>query len=101
MITLHKTKEFDIWLHSLKNKVAKTRILARLKNASMGNFGYTKSIGSGVFEMKIDVGSGYRVYYAKQDTVVYLLISGGDKSTQENDIKYAKKVWSEIKNTFN
>ncbi|MCQ9329045.1 hypothetical protein [Pelistega suis] len=42
MITLHKTKEFDIWLHSLKNKVAKTRILARLKNASMGNFGYTK-----------------------------------------------------------
>ncbi|MDY3331248.1 MAG: hypothetical protein SOX43_04740 [Pelistega sp.] len=57
MITLNKTKEFESWLHSVKDKIAKTRILSRLRNASLGNFGHTKSVGGGIFEMKIDVGA--------------------------------------------
>lgn len=97
MIVLNKTLEFNDWLYALKDKQAKMRILARLRNASYGNFGLTKSVGGGVFEMKIDVGAGYRVYYARQGEVVYLLLSGGNKSTQDKDIKQAKATWKKLK----
>ena len=60
----------------------------------LGNFGDSKSIGDGVAELRIHFGSGYRVYYAKEGTSIYLLLCGGDKSSQSRDIKQAKALWA-------
>ena len=69
------------------------RIFARLDAAKNGNFGDWRSVGEGVFEMRVDVGAGYRIYYAREDIFVYLLLAGGGKRTQDADIKAAQKMW--------
>ncbi len=97
MNTLLKTAEFDAWLSGLKDMMAKVRIVARIRNAEAGNFGDSKSVGDGVSEMRIDVGAGYRVYFTRRGEVVYLLLLGGDKSTQDADIKKAKKMAQGLK----
>ena len=71
-------------------------ILARLEHVENGNFGTCEPVGEGVSELKIDRGPGYRVYFGQHDDIVVLLC-GGDKSTQDNDIKKAKKLWREYK----
>lgn len=68
---------------------SKARILARLESAALGNFGDCEPVGEGVSEMRIHSGPGYRVYYARRDLVVYVLLVGGDKSTQKRDIRRA------------
>lgn len=98
MNTIHKTNHFDKWLHKLKDNIAKARILHRIKSAELGNFGDVNFIDSQIFEMRIHVGPGYRIYCARQGEQVYLLIIGGDKSTQSKDIEKAKKIWNEIRN---
>ena len=92
MYTLLTTPEFDNWLDGLKDKIAKARITARMVMAETGSFGDYKLLGGGVFEMRIDVGPGYRVYYTQRGKVVYLLLCGGDKSTQDRDIRKAAKL---------
>lgn len=67
----------------------KARIIARLDSAAMGNFGDCEPVGEGVSEMRIHTGSGYRVYFTRRGRVVYVLLLGGDKSTQKRDIKRA------------
>ena len=94
MNTILVTKEFDGWLSKLKDFRAKARIIARIQGARLGNFGSYRVLGNGVMEMKIDVGPGYRVYYAQEDSVIYLLLCAGDKTTQARDIKIAKKLWA-------
>ncbi|MCO7635608.1 type II toxin-antitoxin system RelE/ParE family toxin [Pseudomonas sp. S 311-6] len=96
MNTINLTEEFGRWLSSLKDVMGKAKILARLRNASLGNFGDIKPIGDGVSEMRIDFGPGYRVYYAREGRVVYLLLHGGDKSTQQKDIATAIRMWKKI-----
>ena len=86
------TEEFDDWLGGLKDRMAKARILYRIDAATLGNFGECEPVGEGVSEMKINVGPGYRVYYARVGAVVYLLLAGGDKSSQKRDIKLAIKL---------
>jgi len=93
---LDRTDVFAAWLRGLRDMKAKVRILARLDAAKKGNLGDWRSVGEGVFEMRIDVGAGYRIYYAREDIFVYLLLAGGDKRTQDADIKSAKKMWLEI-----
>lgn len=66
------------------------------KQASLGNFGDVKPISDGVYEMRIHFGPGYRLYYAREGRVVYLLLSGGDKSSQKQDIKTAIAMWKQI-----
>ncbi len=61
-----------------------------------GNFGDSKSVGSGVFELRVDVGKGYRVYFTNKNNRVVILLVDGDKSTQEEDIKTAKKMAEEV-----
>ena len=75
----------------------KAAIVTRINRAINGNFGDHKSVGDGVFEMRITKGPGYRVYYARYGEVTYFLISGGDKSTQQADIAKAKALWEGIK----
>lgn len=90
------TDAFDNWLASLTDKVGKARILQRLDSAMLGNFGDCEPVGEGVSEMRIHYGPGYRVYFTRQGTVVYLLLLGGDKSSQKRDIKLAKKLLAEL-----
>jgi len=81
---------------SLRDLKARTRIAARIKNAEIGNFGDYKPVGEGVYEIRIDVGAGYRVYFYQQADVIYLLLLGGDKKTQKRDIVEAKKMKKQL-----
>ena len=92
MNTFLRTGEFDTWLTGLKDKIGKARILQRLDAAQNGNFGDCASVGEGVSELRIHVGPGYRVYFTRRGEMVYLLLLGGDKSTQARDIKRAKAL---------
>ena len=84
--------EFDKWLYKLRDTKARARISIKIRDAGLGNFGHSKSVGGGIFEMKIDTGPGYRIYYARKENTVYWLLNGGDKSTQQNDIKKAHVI---------
>lgn len=97
VLIINQTDVFKTWLSSLSDPRAKAKIITRIKRATSGNFGDYKSLGDGINEMRIDTGKGYRVYFAQQDKIVYLLLSGGDKSTQSRDIRAAKKMWEVIK----
>lgn len=92
MIHFKKSKEFQEWLDSLRSESARARVLAGLKNAKSGNFGDCETVGNGVSEMRIHYGPGYRVYFTRREEVVYLLLIGGDKSTQKRDIQRAKQI---------
>lgn len=94
---IEETDQFIEWLSALRNPIAKAAVAARIKRAEKGNFGDHKSVGDGVFEMRIATGAGYRVYYAQSGDIIYLLLHGGDKSTQPTDIEKAKTLWAEIK----
>lgn len=97
MTEILKTAEFDTWLRSLKNREARSRILARIDRLAMGNAGDVKPVGSGVSEMRIDCGTGYRVYFAQRGSMCILLLCGGDKSSQKRDIEKAICFASEWK----
>lgn len=96
MNTFQKTEIFDAWLSRLKDKRGKAKILARISSAQAGNFGDCEPVGEGVSEMRIHYGPGYRVYFTRVGSVVYLLLSAGDKSSQDRDIKKAIKMKREI-----
>ena len=96
MNTFLRTEEFDDWLENLKDQIGKARILARIRSAEAGNFGDCEPVGDGVSEMRIHIGPGYRVYYCRSAKVVYLLLCGGDKSSQKKDIREAKRILREI-----
>lgn len=87
-----RSDEFDAWLTRLKDKVARARIALRIRSAEHGNFGDCEPVGEGVSEMRIHVGPGYRVYFKRHAEVVYLLLIGGDKSSQKRDIKRALEM---------
>jgi len=83
---------FDRWLGALRDRKAQARILARIASARHGNFGDCKSVGGGVSEMRVDGGPGYRVYFTRRGETVYLLLIGGDKSTQTMDVRRAQRM---------
>ncbi len=97
MNTLLRSSEFDAWLSHLADQKAKARILARLTSAAFGNFGDCDAVGEGVSEMRIHVGAGYRVYYSRTGSTLYVLLAGGVKATQKQDIAKAKKMARELK----
>ena len=70
-------------------------ISARLARVRGGNFGDCKSVGNGVYELRINYGPGYRIYYGKTGKKIVILLCGGDKSTQKKDIKRAKVFWED------
>jgi putative addiction module killer protein len=86
-------KPFAEWLDGLKDLKTQVKIVNRIKRIELGNFGDRKPIGNGVFELRFHFSPGYRVYYAKVDNTVVLLLSGGKKSDQTKDIQKAKKYW--------
>ena len=92
MNLIERTPEFDDWLLQLKDLKGRARIAARINSAALDNFGDCKPVGDGIPEMRIDFGPGYRVYYTRRRQVVYLLLIGGDKGTQRQDIAKAKAL---------
>ncbi len=97
MNKLLRTVEFNTWLTKLKDKIGKARIIQRLDAVTEGHFGDYVAVGNGVFEMRVHVGPGYRVYYMRSGKKVYLLLIGGDKSSQPRDIKQAIKMAKTLK----
>lgn len=93
---LEETPVFAKWLGSVRDRKAKTKIADRLKRASNGNFGDHRSVRGGVFEMRIDYGPGYRVYFFQRGKELVILLCGGDKRTQVADIAHAKRLKAEI-----
>lgn len=89
MIEVKRLPEFDQWFENLKDKRTQSRLVARLKKASLGNLGDIKPVGDGVWEMREFFGSGWRMYYIQHGNVVIVMLGGGDKSTQQQDIQKA------------
>ena len=83
---------FKRWLQRLRDRRAVARINARLRNVTMGHFGDVKSIGAGIFEMRIHHGPGYRLYYVRDGDKVVVLLCGGHKGTQTRDIDRARQL---------
>ena len=95
-ITTNGKDVFDEWLEGLTDLRAHAAIMARLDRLESGAFGDVKSIESGVRELRIDVGAGYRVYFTQRGKTIFLLLCGGDKSSQSRDIKLALKYLKEF-----
>ena len=96
MIQIVQSAIFESWFSDLKDDQARARILARIRRLSIGNPGDVKPVGAGVWEMRIDYGPGYRVYFLQRGKVVAVLLCGGDKRTQQKDIRQAldiAKTW--------
>lgn len=93
---VRQTVIFSKWLSKIRDAVAKASIARRVARLENGNFGDSKSVGGGVYELRIDVGKGYRVYFTNKDNKMVVLLVGGDKSTQDEDIKTAKKMAKEV-----
>ena len=96
MLTILQTDEFDQWLRSLRDPIAKARVVARIRSAEKGNFGDWKSVGNGINEMRVNVRPGYRLYYCRRGDIIYVLLCGGDKSTQSKDIAKANRILFEL-----
>ena len=97
MIEIIKSDSFDRWLRKLRDPQARARVEMRIRRLSLGNAGDVEPIGEGLSEMRIDYGPGYRVYYMQQGSLLVLLLCGGDKRTQQNDIAKARRIAAEWK----
>ena len=89
MFEIRKTDKFEKWFNQLRDRTVRLRVQARIDRLATGNPGQHRVLTGGVSEMKIDVGPGYRTYYVQRGAVLIVLLTGGDKSTQEKDIQLA------------
>jgi putative addiction module killer protein len=98
-IAIYETEDgklpFKQWLYSFRDKTTIARINARLGRIEFGNFGDARPVGNGVMELRLVFGSGYRIYYGLDGDKLVVLLTGGDKSTQDKDIKTAQGHWSD------
>ena len=86
---------FRKWLRSLQDKQARAKIRVRLNRIRLGNFGDAKAVGNGVNEIRIHHGPGYRIYFGRVSNTIVLLLCGGDKKTQHQDIQKAQAFWKD------
>ncbi len=91
-----QTETYRKWFKKLRDNIAKQNITFRIDRMRDGNFGDSKAVGDGVFELRINIGKGYRVYFTNNGKEIVILLVGGDKSTQDSDIKAAKKMAKEF-----
>jgi len=97
MKTIYTTEVFDVWFESLKDRQTARRIQARIDRAEEGNFGDYKAVGEGVSEMRINHGPGFRVYFTQRGMEIVILLAGGDKSSQTQDIATAHELARQLK----
>jgi putative addiction module killer protein len=96
MFDVKRTDAFDVWLKELRDSKGRTKIQARIDRLANGNPGDVGPVGEGLSEMRIDFGAGYRVYYARAGKTLYLLLCGGNKGSQDVDIKNSHAIWKEL-----
>lgn len=96
MNTINQTDEFRTWLAGIKDPVLKAAVLGRIARAALGTFGDSHDVGDGMWEMRIHLGAGARLYYVRDGATVYLLLNGGTKKGQRADIAAAKALWKKI-----
>jgi putative addiction module killer protein len=92
LIEVRQTEAYAKWVEALRDRNAKARIDIRIRRVSLGNFGDVKAVGEGVRELRVDYGPGYRVYFVQRGDALVILLCGGDKRTQDRDIKAAKAL---------
>jgi len=97
MIQIQQTEAYAKWFSKLRDRVARARIDVRIRRLSLGNAGDVKSVGDGVSELRVDYGPGYRIYFIQRGDVVIVLLAGGDKSSQDKDIRNAKALAIDLK----
>ncbi|MBH05051.1 MAG: hypothetical protein CMJ20_01885 [Phycisphaeraceae bacterium] len=95
--TIRSTPLFTKWLRGVKDPKAKAAVTSRVQRLKFGLYGDCKSVGNGIHELRISTGKGYRVYFKDQDGQITIVLCGGDKTTQQADIKLAKKLVKEMK----
>ena len=99
MFRTEKTLEFDKWIRKLKDIRARTKILFRIQKLETDeHFGDSKSVGDGIRELRINYAKGYSVYFKEKENKIIILLIGGEKSSQQKDIKKAKEIWNKLKN---
>lgn len=98
MNSILRTDQFNLWLKELRDPIGKARIIARIRSAESGNFGDCEPIGNGISEMRVHSGPGYRIYFIKKGDLIFVLLCGGNKSSQTKDISLAKKIAKELDN---
>lgn len=96
--TLDGREPFEEWLDSLRDRKSQAIVLERLNRVRLGNFGDCRHLGEGVYELRIHYGPGYRIYFGELEDVIVILLCGGAKRTQRQDMKRAKEYWQELKN---
>ena len=96
-VTEEGREPFNEWLASLNDRKVRAKIRVRLDRVSLGSFGDCHGVGEGVQELRMDYGSGYRIYLGQDGSTIVLLLCGGDKSTQTKDIETAKRYWNEYR----
>lgn len=95
MVEVIQTNDFKDWLEGLRDRRAAVRVMVRIDRLAAGNPGDVKPVGEGVSELRITYGPGYRVYFIQQGDVLIVLLTGGDKSTQDKDISKARALANE------
>jgi putative addiction module killer protein len=93
---IQQTEAFAAWHEGLRDLRAKIAIARRIDRVAAGNLGDVKALGGGLLELRVDVGPGYRLYFTMRGGVLVILLAGGDKRTQDGDIKWARKLAQEV-----
>ncbi|HNI86343.1 MAG TPA: type II toxin-antitoxin system RelE/ParE family toxin [Piscinibacter sp.] len=96
MLEVRQTAIYAEWFAALRDRQAKVRIDIRIRRLSLGNPGDVKPVGEGVSELRVDYGPGYRVYFVQRGKEFVVLLAGGDKSSQDRDIRQAKALAREL-----
>ena|SRR6185312_11822228 len=96
MVVVRQSEAFSAWLGDLRDRKAAAKIAARLARLELGNFGDAEPVGEGVTELRIHFGPGYRVYVVQRGEVLVVVLCGGDKSSQDRDIRRAKEMAREL-----
>jgi putative addiction module killer protein len=97
MLQIQQTETYAKWFAGVRDRVDRARIGIRIRRLSLGNAGDAKPVGEGVSELRVDHGPGYRIYFIQRGEVVIVLLAGGDKSTQDKDIRNAKALANDLK----
>jgi len=92
VVEIYKTDVYDKWFNALKDKKTQAVLDMHIERMRFGNFGNSKPIGQGLSELKINYGAGFRIYYKNEHNKIVILLCGGDKSTQKDDIVKAHKI---------